>query len=385
MRATLLSLAILFAGCGSSERPFCDDHPALPELKSCDGCAPTVREQIVSPDRQRSFHIAFVAEGFPREQLGFFDSLTRGWLERFERRMDDEVPGLTPMLNVSWIDFRELAPQDGLALGSCGTQIRGVQLSVDSERFRTLIPSDRFDVVVIVVNTPTRYRETGGLALYGGRTVIMANTFTDADTFAHEMGHALFGLHDEYSEIEGGPSLVSSMVATDEDLRAVDSAVFLAPNISLSPTSPKFGGATVGIEGGMGFTTGVYRWGGACLMNDSTSPFCPVCRKAAQERVRARRSASVTNPKCGLRVSPSPTSSELFDVAIVAHDWDGLSDVKFRPPEGAWQTLPSSEPGAQFRTTFTSFRVPARDAFTIEASCVDSRGQQSDARLELTR
>jgi hypothetical protein len=120
-------------------------------------------------------------------------------------------------------------------------------------------------------------------------------------------------------------------------------------------------------------------------MNDSISAFCPVCRKAAQERVRARRSASVTNPKCGLRVSPSATDSAFFDVLVTAQDWDGLAEVKWRPPDGAWVSLPLSEPGATFGTTFSGFRVPQRDAFSVEATCVDRKGHQSETRLDLQR
>ena len=123
MRLPLLVVAsLVFASsCGPADRPFCDARLPLPELSACSGCGPTVRERIVSPDRARSFRLAFVAEGYPKGELPRFEAQTREWLNAFTERMDREVPGLTPMLNVSWVDFRDLAPADGFVLGACAT------------------------------------------------------------------------------------------------------------------------------------------------------------------------------------------------------------------------------------------------------------------------
>lgn len=385
MRLPLL-VVVLLSGC-APERPWCEDKAALPELKRCAGCTPTVKEKIVSPDRERSFHIAFVAEGFARDDLPRFENITRTWLFEFTERMDREVPGLTPMLNASWIDFRDLAPDDGFVLGSCATQMRGVHILVDAERMNELVPETlgRFDVIVVVVNTPTRYRENGTLAWYGSRSVVMMNSWSNGNVFAHELGHALFGLHDEYTELESSIERVSTSAASDEDLSARDIAAFFSANVSLNPSSPKFGGERQGVEGAMGYQLGAYRFGEACLMNDGESAMCPVCQKAAEERVRARRSASITNPKCGLRLSPSPSTPGQFDLLVAAFDWDGVKEMRLRTPASAqWTTTPPAN-SAMASQLFTSVSPPAVGDLFVEAVCVDRKGHETSVRVDLAR
>lgn len=388
MRLPLLVVALL-TSC-AAERPWCEDKPPLPELKQCAGCGPTVKEKIVSPDRERSFHIAFVAEGFARDDLPRFENITTAWLSEFTERMDRQVPGLTPMLNVSWIEFGELAPDDGFVLGTCMTRGESsVRISVEATRFEELVPErlGRFDVIVVVVNTSTQFREYGALAWYGKRSFVLMTSWSDAGVFTHELGHALFGLHDEYTERTEPIERLSVSATTDEDLSATDIAAFYSANVSLSSRSPKFGGERTGLEGAMGYERGVYRFGEACVMGDSaSSSMCPVCQKAAQERVRARRSASMTNPKCGMRLSASTLNPGQFDLLVASFDWDGMKEVRLRTPAtgSKWLTMPAANE-AMASQTYMLLSPPEVGDVVVEAVCVDRKGHETNARLDLAR
>jgi hypothetical protein len=379
----VLPLALL--ACGPPDRPWCHERGPLPELRRCEGCGPTVRSELKERDLKRSLDIAFVAEGFTPEHLDDFERQTHTWMADFEASLGPQVPGLSPLLNAWWIDFRELAPADGFSLGTCmaerGVPDRGVSLAVDEARLRSLVTQPDLDVVVVVLNASTRLRENGGFPWWNGWPVVTTNTLTDSAVFAHELGHSLFGLHDEYSEIDGSPELVGALAASEPDTLGADSTVFLAPNVSLNPRSPKFGGADVGALGGMGFQRGVFHRAGPCLMNEG-GDLCPICQRAARDRVAARLGQSTANPRCALRVADAADGQRLV-AAVFASDWDGLANVRVRGPDGVEKTTGLD---GMFGTSAIQV-LPHTDltAFPVEATCVDLRGQSSSVRVDVSR
>jgi hypothetical protein len=355
-------------------------------LNACEGFGPRVRTRNRAPDSSRVFRLAFVAEGYPAEQLAQFERQTTGWLDEFGARMDEEVPGMSAMLNASWFDFRDVAPPDGFALGAClSTDDSGTRLSVHHPRLAELVPLHRFDVVIVVVNVSTPYRERAAFP-WSGVPIVMMNSWSSTEVFAHELGHALFGLHDEYTEHSGAVPRDSPSVMSDPDLAAVGPDVFFSRNVSLVPTSPKFGGARRGSEGAVQFTTGAFRSGEPCLMGNLAGSFCYACRRAVAERVSAKRGLSVANPLCGLEVARARDQRGLMELRLSAFDWDGLRRVSVTGP-GSTTPLARLETtdGPLAMTPVTTFSPPSARRFQLEATCEDRKGQQTRVSLDVER
>jgi hypothetical protein len=98
----------------------------------------------------------------------------------------------------------------------------------------------------------------------------------DPECFIHELGHALFGLLDEYGDDHDGspPAELSQWI--DQN----------APNLSVHPDRTKWSSivSTPPIEGGCGYKKGVWRAERRCMMNDGTSDFCRVCKSVIASR-----------------------------------------------------------------------------------------------------
>ena len=143
-----------------------------------------------------------------------------------------------------------------------------------------------FNFVLIVLNEPG-YGGCGG----GGRAHV--TTGDDWSVIAHEFGHGLGGLDDEYcvagNNTAGEPGTVDSTINTDR--ATLKWGNFVAPSTPL-PTGAgscadynqgaKPAGwddnQDVGIfEGSATMNTGIYRPVVNCRMNNNTPPYCPVC------------------------------------------------------------------------------------------------------------
>jgi hypothetical protein len=386
MRLALLLFVAVAVGCGPPERPWCSEQLALPAMNSCEGCGARVRTRNRAPDSSRIFRLAFVPEGYPAEPLASFERQTTGWLDDFGARMDEVVPGVSAMLNASWFDFRELAPPDGFLLGSCATRDEtGARLRVDHARLAELVPLEQFDAVIVVVNVPGLYRESAALPWWGVPTVMM-HSWSSSEVFAHELGHALFNLSDEYVEHPGAPPRETPLAMSDPDLAALGPDFFFSRNVSLVPTSPKFGGARRGTEGAVQFTSGAFRSGEPCLMGNLAAPFCSACRSAIAERVSAKRGLSVANPLCGLEVARARDPRDLLELQLSAFDWDGVRQVTVSLPGRATHLVTAQPARHQVSvTTFTIFAPPAAKRFRLEATCEDRKRQQTRVSLEVER
>jgi copper chaperone CopZ len=382
MRGLLVVLVGAALGCGPPDRPWCEEAPPLPPLHECVGCVPGVRRVEVSPDRARSFELAFVAEGFRADELPDFERQTARWLTDFKASMEPDVPGLSGMINATWVDFRYVAPPDGFALGTCGARNEFVRLQVNRERLSQLVPLDRFDVVIGVVNVSTPSRETAMFPWYG-TPVVMLNSWSSSATFAHELGHSLFGLHDEYVEEEEALERVPSLASTDVDLETGFVDVFYARNVSVSATSPKFGGARAGAEGAMRHPRGAFRSGEPCLMHDGQSRLCSACRPGAVERVRARQGTSVASPLCGIRLTRPKAAPWPIEVLVAAFDWAGLSSVSMKMPGGSVTTRFPRRP--MWHEERSSFVDDPQLGSTVEVRCLDGNGQVSQRVLHVPR
>ncbi len=125
------------------------------------------------------------------------------------------------------------------------------------------------DAVLVVVDSPA-------YAGVSGHLVAAVTCHEQAPRVAlHELGHAVFGLADEYE----GPGSAPGASGPGEPA---------APNLSLvgDPALVKWrdlvtaDGSVGCYEGADRVSTGVYRPSPRCLMRSVHDPFCPVCRMA---------------------------------------------------------------------------------------------------------
>lgn len=170
------------------------------------------------------------------------------------------------------------------------------------------------DVVVMIANT----NEYGGCAQASPKMIAVTRHASAEATLGHEMGHALFGLSDEYA---GGGVACNARGAdtpnTGNNLRALPWRAMLTTD-----ELPSTGGdnATVGaFEGARYCAKGVYRPSPNCKMRQSTVDFCPVCKARVDEtfqaRTAARRVAGCTDAgaEAGARVRPDAGAPRVPD------------------------------------------------------------------------
>jgi hypothetical protein len=127
------------------------------------------------------------------------------------------------------------------------------------------------DTVVVLANVD----EYGGCASPANKLVIMTRNAASPDVLAHELGHSLFGLADEYggnscNYTPHSPNLTSSLSAIPWKEMLTTSQL---------PTSAATAADdTVGAFDGGGYCDhGIYRPSKECMMRSLGHAFCPVC------------------------------------------------------------------------------------------------------------
>lgn len=117
----------------------------------------------------------------------------------------------------------------------------------------------------------------GGCATDG--LVVSARPRWVADVVSHELGHALFGLADEYESPRGGGYCSTGPnVAISSRLEALPWASMVNTNELPTPPTASFG--TIGaFEGGGYCTQGRFRPTHNCMMRTLGTGMCPVCRE----------------------------------------------------------------------------------------------------------
>jgi hypothetical protein len=140
-----------------------------------------------------------------------------------------------------------------------------------------------YDEVLVVLNNPA-YGGCGG----GGRAHVPMGV--DWSVIAHEFGHGIGGLADEYSAggnyTGGEPGAVN--VTANTDRATLKWRQFVAPatpvptDWSVTPRPSTWDSSQdVGLfEGGSTYVTGMYRPVENCRMNGNSPPYCPVCYTA---------------------------------------------------------------------------------------------------------
>ena len=129
------------------------------------------------------------------------------------------------------------------------------------------------DVVVVIANTT----EYGGCASNGVFSV--TKDAAGAEVVAHELGHALFGLADEY-DYGGTPPCAGDTSAPNVTNHGTRDGVPWADLVTATEFPTPAGSAGVGaFEGAQYCPEGMYRPEDNCLMRSLGTPFCAVCAR----------------------------------------------------------------------------------------------------------
>ncbi|MGE0546996.1 MAG: M64 family metallopeptidase [Kofleriaceae bacterium] len=146
------------------------------------------------------------------------------------------------------------------------------------------------DVIIIIANTS----EHAGCARRADRLIVQAATSARAAAvLGHELGHALFGLADEYVETgrpcQTGPNLTYSLTAIPwQDL--------IAPTTPIPTPSNPPSGLVGAWQGGGRCSQGVWRPEHICKMRRNEAQFCDVCERLAKQRFASLSAGTTCTP-----------------------------------------------------------------------------------------
>jgi len=294
-------------------------------------CAPLTVLQAGAPDPRRGLSLVFIAEGFTAGELPRFRRSVSGLLADMGRDADSLVGRAGPHVNAYTIelesptnDTTNAAPHD-TALGAClaadALNPAGLELLTTAERDLAarvagpLVP--HADAIVVLINSA--YGRAN--ASYDG--LIFIGLDHDAATLTHELGHAVLGLGDEYTDtpeaFDGGLGGFAFWYPGPADVRE--------PNLSLDPTGAKWRHIVPSaVEGGARRKTGVYHPAERCRMNRPSDPFCPVCAAEAAAFVLPFSGGNDGPPRCHLESTRSltPFDAPLGFLEVPCTDANGL-------------------------------------------------------------
>jgi hypothetical protein len=236
----------------------------------------------------------------------------------------------------------------------------GVKARMAAARLAT----GRLDVAVLLVKLktmPDGLRSHASYPILGSPLVVLASSGPMA--LPHELGHALYGLGDEYVEDNR-----STLTLPGSQKSTVEKSPNLTTSFRGKPEWKDFGAPVV--EGGGTYGKGVYRPFSNCTMNDSgQGDFCPVCkavmRKAAGKEMRPPKIVRLGFTTLDALLSPSDFSKywssmvppEENEASRVHGTW--VSTAKTTRPIVGWSQPTTGPQPTSFRVT-----VSARTAKT---------------------
>lgn len=182
----------------------------------------------------------------------------------------------------------------------------------------------------------------------GSRLVISS---IDTEAFIHELGHALYGLGDEYSDF-------------DAEVPAKDRKdVAAAPNLTLEPSNARWRHLldAAPVEGGGYYARGVWRPERSCRMRESRERlFCAVCEATIAGATAAR-------PPKPAAWSEVPRRVDLEDGRLrLAATWRHQSPTPAHRPVSFGLELRRVEEGGRVRRVWTDAAEPHRRTATLD-------------------
>jgi hypothetical protein len=249
-----------------------------------------------SGDPHTSLDLAFIAEGYTREEMGKFRSDVRRladilfneapfdkykdriniWaVEAVSQESGTDVPGegiyVNTALNTSYYTF----------------DIDRYLTTQDIETVNDYAAAAPHDQIIVLINSP-RY---GGGGVYNYYSAVTSDHPFTPQVFTHEFGHGFAGLADEYYssdvayeeyyplDVEPWEPNITTQVNFDSKWKDLIARSVPVP----TPNNKKYIGVTGLFEGGGYSAKGIYRPSFDCRMkSNQADSFCEVCQRAIE-------------------------------------------------------------------------------------------------------
>jgi hypothetical protein len=293
------------------------------------------------------FNVVLLAEGFLNEELPVFhdrcDALVQGLLARAPFDAID----VESALNVWRLDIAsaETGVDDPVDCGGTGFEANtyfdaslcdggvarimsfAAQLAIDTMKAPAVVQQiPQWNVLLIIANDA----KFGGTSV--GEVSIVTTHATWIDAAVHELGHAAFGLADEYNYWAGCDSnetdhnVYSSMEPIEPNVTASASPmavkwsnfvqvgtpvpIMTNPNCGIcNPASSPFPPGTVGaFEGAYYFHCGAFRPEFSCRMRYNLDPFCAVCQAHIRTALYSFQSFATSPHEFAEGIEPWPAT-----------------------------------------------------------------------------
>jgi hypothetical protein len=272
---------------------------------------------LLSGSDAADLDVAFVGEGFTAAELADYQAQ----VARFVREVagDDLTAIVGPRFSFHRIDLTSPSSLVGNAdigdtpLGAClerdpkGEQpwIRLGTAQQALEAVASSVPG--VDVLVVLVNR-SGGRANADLHLVTDRwprtvPIVRMDAAEPTSVLTHELGHALFRLADEYTDIE-------EALPASHRVLGVEDPLALSANVSIDPQGAKWAHIVSGSrEGGLRYRRGAHHAVDECRMNAGLfpRPFCPVCRAHIRAVLEVLSGAAPAPPlQCGVSLNQDP-------------------------------------------------------------------------------
>lgn len=239
---------------------------------------PTVLWRDVRSTGATSIDLVFLPDGFRASEQEAFETSVRTAL----RQLEDHPASFLREERTRWNVHVGFVPSSKPCPGKRGQAARdtafrthvapaergGLFDSDDAALERAgLALAPGIDALVVILRTSeVPGFATGNIPCEGGVVRLPEGM---EGVLLHELGHALFGLGDEYTgQLELPPSELGVVAFYPNVTRSSDGARFV--QLGLDPLAL--------VEGALGFSGGVRRAAGPCVMDDSSAArFCPPC------------------------------------------------------------------------------------------------------------
>lgn len=361
------ALTLLSAGFSQGASIDCTSRPEL--------CSLPVTSSNSEPDLQLAIDLVFVGDGFTSAELGAYASAVDAYINALRNEpVGRAIVGMDPTLfNFHRVDVVSATsdlgdpdPNDS-AFGTIAQGTQPLQYDHAAALFAAAQNAPDVDVLVLVANTSSGWAvgtlPTGHTT--GGRIAVR---LSEPATLFHELGHALFGVADEYS-------LVNACYAGSEAM------LVSFPNLTTDASGQKFSraGVPTPVEGAHQLTRCIYRPATTCLMRSSAAALCPVCRQHFETQLAERRQGDLAAPFIAFDAPlDGATVSGRVSLRASAFDSLGLEQLSLRV-DGV--ELAQSEPST------ISFewdsRLELNGPHQLEAFAVDLAGHQSRSAIEV--
>lgn len=251
-------------------------------------------------DTSRCIRIAFVAEGYTKEEMNIFLNDAKAAMnaifshEPFTTSKNGfNVIAVMPTSKDSGTSH----PAEGLwkstALGSHFDTFYSSRYltTLNLRRLHDALAGTPYEHIIILVNTS----EYGGGGILNSYVLTAARNTQSKPVVVHEFGHSFGGLADEYAyDFEQIPMYPLDVepweqnITTLKDFHGKWEDMIQKDIPTPTPESTPHGAyGTVGLYEGAGYSTkGVFRGAKDCRMRSNDTPdFCPVCQRALQNLI----------------------------------------------------------------------------------------------------